>query len=56
MTFTLTGQLQVKLAGTSAVSTTANLIMRGGKNVRDTCQGVAPPCLQRFDSISPASA
>jgi hypothetical protein len=49
ITFTLTGNLNVTLPANSGVGTTANLIMRGGKNVRVACQGVAPPCLLRYE-------
>ncbi len=44
ITFTLTGTLNVTLPGNNGVGTTANLTMRGGKNVRVSCQGVSPPC------------
>jgi hypothetical protein len=49
ITFTLTGNLNVTLPANSGVGTTANLIMRGGKNVRVSCQGVSPPCLLRYE-------
>src|SRR5262245_4338746 len=49
ITFTLTGNLNVTLPANSGVGTTANLIMRGGKNVRDSCQGVSGTCLLRYE-------
>jgi Bacterial Ig-like domain len=49
ITFILTGNLNVTLPANSGVGTTANLIMRGGKTVRDSCQGVAQSCLLRYE-------
>jgi hypothetical protein len=60
VTFVLSGNLQVKLAGNSGVSTTANITMRSGKNVCPATSQTSPikkpvsgdtteSCLKRYE-------
>jgi hypothetical protein len=48
-TFSFQGTLAVKLPGNTGVAPTANLTLRGGANVADTCAPSQTTCLKRFE-------
>lgn len=49
VTWTLSGNLTVTVAGNSSIGTTANLIVRSGKNVKVSCVNQPAPCLKKYD-------
>ncbi|MBS1966104.1 MAG: hypothetical protein JST60_09880 [Chloroflexi bacterium SZAS-1] len=49
VTWTLTGNLTVTVPGNSAIGTTANLIVRSGKDVKVSCVNQPAPCFKKYD-------